>query len=322
MAKSWRLLAVLLGCALVVACQPSQPAPSPSASSSAPSSTNPASTKRTATPNPSINPATPELARSIVDDLTRKVNDAAIVRVQIDDRHVSLTYVDKTNRPVSLIWQDGAVSVVDEGTDFVVSASFDPRVFAVEKITEMFEIAALIAGSDSRQQLQITEYSDGKILLSVTTNPETTTVFFRHDGSPIWPLNYRTADGIASGLADATVGLTWVLGISISEDQLWVDAPGQEPGTTERMMRPAGLPAFKTVRNQAIDDVRFAHDRVDPVIVAQLLTQLPAELGKPGATASVLIQQQQNQKEPRMIFDVAGTKVVTDLAGKRLAPGR
>lgn len=264
----------------------------------------------------------PGRAREVVDELTRLADGAPVVRVQIDDRHATLTFIDKTNRPHTITWQDGETSIVDEGTDFVVSASFDPRVYDLDHIDQMFQLAAQLSGSDSRQQLQITEYNDGKVLMTVTTNPESTTVFFRPDATVILPLNYRTADGIADGLADATTGLTWVLAVAISSDgQLWVDAPGEQRGTTERMTRPAGLPAFKSVRSQTITDLRFQHERIDPVVIARLVNQLPVELGKPGTPVNVVIVRHPDDKEPRMTFDVGGAKIVTDLAGQRLTSG-
>lgn len=267
---------------------------------------------------PVVDLTAPGNARRAIDELTVAAAGAPVVRVRISKNRASLTYVDDLSRPESLVWTNGQITTTDEGTDFVVSSSFDPAAFNLDKVAQMFEQAAQIAKSHNRQELQISEYNHERVLMTVTTTPESATVFFRADASVIYPLDFTTYGGIRDGLREAVGTSQMVLGIGVSEKQIWVDVPGSASGTIERRLRPPAVPVISTLRSQSTKNRRFDAALVDPDVIGQLVNELPIELGKPNANVTLLIQQQSDAAEPHMVFDVGGTTVTTTLAGKRV----
>lgn len=269
------------------------------------------------TPSPMIDLTRPGAAKRAVDELCTKAGDVDIVRVKITDKAARLTYVDDWLRPVSLKWENGIITEVDEGTDTVVSSSFDPKDFNIGDVGQMFRQAGRIAGSYEHQELQITEYSDAKILMTVSTNPESMTVFFRPDASVIAPLNYLVPEGIHAGLAEAIDKAPLILGAKISAAELWVDLKAG-PAHIERRIRKNGVPAYHTQRSQQTDNEEFDPSLIDPQAiltkVQHMATVSPAH-EMPDWTVSI---KKPLDSKVELRYEVDGKVLITDLEGNEI----
>lgn len=295
-----RLAAVVVAVltALTAACSTGTPAVSPS-------------------PQPTIDLTAPGAALKATDELCAEAGDVDIVRVKITSKTARLTYVDDWQRPVSLKWDQGVITEVDEGTDTVVSSSFDPKDFNLSDVGQMFRQAGRIAGSYENQELQITEYSDAKILMTVSTNPESTTVFFRADASLIAPLNYLVPEGIRIGLDEAVGKAPLIVGAKISASEVWVDLKAG-PDAIERRIRKNGVPAYHTQRAQQTDNEEFDPNVIDPEAI---LTQV-RHMASPSASRDMQ-DWTVSLKKPldsavQLRYEVGGKVLITDLDGNEI----
>jgi hypothetical protein len=186
-------------------------------------------------------------------------------------------------------WRDGAAERVTSDTAWVGQAIFDPRDFDLSDPAALFAVAAAESGSDTGQRLHLVEYADGRVLLSVTTNPESRPVFFRADGSLVATLDFTSAAGLAEGYADVTAGHPQVLQLGLDPDSggvyaVWAAAGGG----ARRSLRMPQLPVHDSDWSLDPGLEPFDPALVRPAVLADLMARLPALAGlAPGETAGV-----------------------------------
>lgn len=268
-------------------------------------------------PTPSTELLTPGAAQKVVGELLGQIADpSSVVRLRITGDQARLTYVDEWSKPVSEIWRDGKITTQDEGTDTVVSSSFDPRDFNISDVGAMFEKSAQLCGSAENQELQITEYANSKILMTVSTTPESSTVFFRPDATVIMPLDFTSAEDVSQALTEAIGPSTRILAAGLTADQLWVDV-ASGPGTVTRRIRKTSVPVYSLQRKQSISDEPFAPSLIDAKILAEKFAAA-AESESKDFVATV--KQQKDEDQPFINFSHGGTQELTSLDGTPVKP--
>lgn len=268
-------------------------------------------------PTPSTELLTPGAAQKVVGELLGQIADpSSVVRLRITGDQARLTYVDEWSKPVSEIWRDGKITTQDEGTDTVVSSSFDPRDFNISDVGAMFEKSAQLCGSAENQELQITEYANSKILMTVSTTPESSTVFFRPDATVIMPLDFTSAEDVSQALTEAVGPSTRILAAGLTADQLWVDV-ASGPGTVTRRIRKTSVPVYSLQRKQSISDEPFAPSLIDAKILAEKFAAA-AESESKDFVATV--KQQKDEDQPFINFSHGGTQELTSLDGTPVKP--
>lgn len=268
-------------------------------------------------PTPSTELLAPGAAQKVVGELLGQIADpSSVVRLRITGDQARLTYVDEWSKPVSEIWRDGKITTQDEGTDTVVSSSFDPRDFNISDVGAMFEKSAQLCGSAENQELQITEYANSKILMTVSTTPESSTVFFRPDATVIMPLDFTSAEDVSQALTEAVGPSTRILAAGLTADQLWVDV-ASGPGTVTRRIRKTSVPVYSLQRKQSISDEPFAPSLIDAKILAEKFTAA-AESESKDFVATV--KQQEDEDQPFINFSYGGTQELTSLDGTPIKP--
>ncbi|HSN43143.1 MAG TPA: hypothetical protein VLR88_03710, partial [Propionibacteriaceae bacterium] len=271
---------VLLGLALaavVTGCGPQQVTPAPS------SSTTPSAS---ASPTVTLDLLDPGAARTVVSQLRAAAGDYGIIKVDVEATTARLAVVaDGVARTYA--WTDGVITEIESDIEYVQQATFNPDDYGFDNIATMFADAAKISGSSSNQELQIVEYNEGRVMMTVTTRPESMPVFFRADGTPIDQLDLTSAAGLDAAIADTTDGVREVLAMGYSTgDGFWVDIPGSVEGQIDRRTRAAKLPAWTATRKETTSLVPYQVSKVDPEVIATLLTVLPTRVGKDGAKPS------------------------------------
>lgn len=268
-------------------------------------------------PTPSTELLAPGAAQKVVGELLGQIADpSSVVRLRITGDQARLTYVDEWSKPVSEIWRDGKITTQDEGTDTVVSSSFDPRDFNISDVGAMFEKSAQLCGSAENQELQITEYANSKILMTVSTTPESSTVFFRPDATVIMPLDFTSAEDVSQALTEAVGPSTRILAAGLTADQLWVDV-ASGPGTVTRRIRKTSVPVYSLQRKQSISDEPFAPSLIDAKILAEKFA-VAAESESKDFVATV--KQQEDEDQPFINFSYGGTQELTSLDGTPIKP--
>lgn len=226
----------------------------------------------------------PGQARSAVNALLKASGSDHAVKVALTDTSATLTVV-RDQKPVTWQWANGVVSQVDTDiSDVQQLATFKPSDYRFDNLAGLFHQAAQVSGSTSRQQLQIVEYNQGQVLMTVTTDPETATVFFRPDATLVNTVDFATADGIAEALQDAVGSQDQVTQVAYDPRAgLSVQVPGEKQGTVDQTTRPANLPRW-TSTLKGTSYAAFDPSLVKPEVIARILTGLRTSSASPSAS--------------------------------------
>ena len=307
---------VMLGCltAVLTACVPHSPATTADQKAPTTASTQQETTSGTLLPEHDL--FTPGLAQQVVAELVAAAEWRPVVKVTISREQARLTYVETGNRPRSVLWLAGKITPSDDGADLVAATGFDPQRFNLSDIAALFRKAAEVTGERNRQELHITEYDHGEALMTVTTTPESSTVFFTADGELIPRLDYTSNADIAIALADVTVNRLLVVAVGVDGGQrIWVDVVAT-PGVVERRIRPANVPMYLARRRETPSGTQFTHDQIRPEVLGLLLRTGPGLVDQPPQSAVTLeVHQPADASAPQITLTVNGAELETDLAG-------
>lgn len=261
------LLAAAGGLVALTACQPrptatTSPTPAPS--------------------SPTVDWSAPGRAREGFDALCAAAGSRTLVKAQVSESalQVAVLVGPKADKVETWAWRDGRPQLVDGDTQNVGQARFTLDDFNLSDVRGLLTLAGVVAGSARQQELQVVEYSGGKVLMTVTTQPESRAVFFRPDGTLIRPLDYAWPQDLRDGLADALVGFQRVTAIGLTPGLgLWAELA--QPPSILRQVRPERTPARSETRTEGSALANFAFDPslLDPGLLVTLATKLGA--GRP-----------------------------------------
>ena len=239
------------------------------------------SASASATPAPLTAPGA---ARTAIDELMAAAGSHQAVKVDITPTEASLSIV-RNGKAYTWAWTHGVVGPAQSDIADVNQASFDPSTFNIDNVGELFQVAADISGSHQNQELQIVEYNQGQVLMTVTTNPESATVFFRPDGTVVHTLDFSTAAGISEALRDCLGTATEAGAIGYNPGSgLYVDLPGSQPGVIDVVTRPKSLPRWAASEKGQLPQA-FEVSLVQPAVIARIV-QL-ASIGAPVSPSAV-----------------------------------
>ncbi len=262
----------------------------------------------------------PGQARIMVRKLIAKAGSADLIQVEITREWAAITVV-KDNLPETWAWRDSSIKKVDSDVAYVQQKIFTIDDFNVNDVGGLFRSAAGISGSDSSQQLQIVDSSAGEVFMSVSTNPESRTVFFKPDGSLLPTLDFNTESGVAGGLDDVTGPRVTALAIGIQSNLgAWLDFPGST-STTIRRLRTATVPVTINERSQRPDLPLFSVPRVRAEAIWRVLSAARQRGDFDGNTRwEVTIDDRARLGTPHLYFTIGTTTLETDLEGEPITP--
>ncbi len=302
-------------------CSPVNPDGSPSGNVSesvAIATPTPSHISASETPAP-ISLLTPGVARQAVNELSDYSARYPVIKLDLTAEAARMTVlVDQ--RPVEYSWINGQISQTRTSMEYFGQASFNPADFAFDGLEEIFSIAASISGSDHAQELQMVEYNESQILMSVTTQPETRPVFFRPDGSLISTLNFAQVPDLTEGINDVCVEPSEVTEIAYSPKiGLWADYPHQNSTTVTRRTRPADLPVWTAPRKGTDTSHTFSCRLVQARVIAGLARFVDGvDPNADNPDFSFRIAYSADYEKPVITYNANGETVVADLAGRRL----
>lgn len=281
------------------------PAPTSTASQASPGSA----------PDPAYDLTRPGRARQVIGFLRHASGDRPVLRIEVTAAAANLTYLTEDDKAETIGYANGAISHLDSTIKYIDQARFDPDDFAFDDVAALFETAAEVSGSNQDQDLQINEYDHGNVLMTVTTTPESSTVFFRDDGSVINELDLTRAADIAEALADTVQDSPQVLSVTIKADALSVRVRTDE-ATVEERTRRAGLPTIVSTIKNSDKNPSFDSSLISPGTIARLIAQTAGQGGRsPAPDVTVTINVESGRTEPLMRFQAGGTEIVTDMSG-------
>lgn len=281
----------------------------------------PTSTPTTAS-SPTSTPADPDFtepgtAASMVNSLLTDAGSRQALMVEITEDSVQVSVLSADGKPVTWAHRDGKSAEVPSDLAYVDQATFDVSKFNTSDIGGLFRAAASMSGSEEHQSLTIVDYSGGEVVMSVSTLPESRTVFFNANGALLDVLNFDAPGGIASGIKEA-VGLQLsVYSVTVQSEQgAWADYPGDEEGTTVRRTRTAKVPVTTNIRNETPDLPVFVSARIRSDAVWKVVDAVRGTSDVPeDAKWSVVIEDREKTGVPRMYFTIGSKSVTIDLNG-------
>jgi hypothetical protein len=299
-------LAGLAGCSATTSRPSASPAPSRASSSSS---------------VPLRDFTKPGEATAVINELVTAAGTINAIKVEISVHDASLSIVTGMTAK-TWAWRNGKIEVVESDTQFVGQKIFDPRDFDVSDLAGMFARAAKLAKSDSGQQLQIVEYADRTVYMTVTTNPESLTVFFRQNGTLVSQVDLTTLAGLQEAYNDV-VGdkkLVNALGILPNQGGMYVDVEVLD--TIVRTVRQPRLPVRTATRRETTTLVPFDPALVKPAVIASSLANISGKSDNqtPAPGWSLVVDSRDKTPEPRMYFTVGGTQTVLTLDGVDVTP--
>ncbi|MFV0451057.1 MAG: hypothetical protein ACK5LS_02255 [Propioniciclava sp.] len=229
---------------LLSGCSPQARAPQPTRS--------PTSAAPTPRPTPTDDPdfTQPGVARSMVDTLMDAAGATDAVMVAIA-RHEIRVAVVTDGAIETWAYRDGRVGTVESDIVDVAQAAFTPGDYALDDIGSLFRAAHAVAGSNASQELQIVDYSGGVVAMTVTTTPESRTVFFTPDGRLVPTLDPTTEWGISDAYAEALGDRMSATQVVFSSDEgAYLQTTDAEAGTITRYQRAPRTPLLITTRTE------------------------------------------------------------------------
>jgi hypothetical protein len=259
----------------------------------------------------------PGLAADTVDSLLTEAGSRRLLMVEITQDSVQVSVLAADGKPVTWAHRDGKSEAVPSDLAYVDQATFDISAFSISDVGALFRAAAAMSGSDEHQSLTIVDYSGGQVMMSVSTLPESRTVFFNPDGSLLDLLNFDTRGGVAEGITEATAHRLSLYSVTVQSDQgVWADYPGDEDGVTVRRTRTAKVPVTANIRNQTTDLPVFLGARIHSDAIWKVVDSVRGTEAIPEDTKwNVVIDDRERTGNPRMYFSVGAKNLVTDLNG-------
>ena len=253
----------------------------------------------------------------MVDSLVTQAGSTRALMVEITGKSVQVSVLSAEGKPVTWAHREGKSAEVPSDLAYVDQATFDASAFNLSDIGGLFRAAASQSGSEEDQRLTIVDYSGGEVMMSVSTFPESRTVFFNPDGSLVDVLNFDAPGGIENGITE-TLGLQLtVYSVTVQSDEgAWADYPGDEEGTTVRRTRTAKVPVTTNTRKETPDLPVFVAAGIRPDAVWSVVDAVRGTGDVPEDAAwSVMIDDRERTGVPRMYFTVGPQSVTTDLDG-------
>ncbi|MFT3970788.1 MAG: hypothetical protein QM695_11055 [Micropruina sp.] len=262
----------------------------------------------------------PGQARAMIRRLIAKAGTQRLIQVEVTKGWAAITVV-KDDQAETWAWRDNTIKQVDTDVAYVQQTVFSIDDFNINDVGALFRASAGISGSESSQELQIVDSSAGEVFMSVSTVPESRTVFFYPDGSLLPTLDFNTEGGIQRGLADVIGTRTTAIAVGVQSTLgTWVDSPGSVT-TTIRRLRTSTVPVTINERSQKPDLPPFNVTRVKAAAIWRVLADARTKGNFDAGTRwQVAIDDRARTGVPRMYFTIGTTSTTTDLDGHAITP--
>lgn len=259
----------------------------------------------------------PGVARTVVDQLMDAAGADQAVLVSVTEHEATVAVV-KNGAAETWGYRGGRIAPVRSDVNYVAQAFFDPDDFALDDVGALFRAGMAVSGSDAGQELSIVDYSGGYVAMTVTTNPESRTVFFNPDGTLLPTLEFSSAEGLAQGYREVVGDRMLALQLRFGSDVgVTVDSAGTGVGTTTRRQRAARTPVIVTTRNEQPTLPAFNPQRVDPAVVWSVVReQWLSGTFTYDQPWSCTADDRAGTGTPRLYFQLGAATFSTDLAGR------
>ena len=307
------MVVLLAGCAST-----SDPAPSPTPSVAISVSATP---DANVTPTPTVAfpipmSVTQDLATGGAKQIVRRMmeitNNRPALKLDVSTSEVTLTVLDTTQKPFTLRWRANQITPADSDIQYLGQTTFRPTDYPLGNINDLFDTATRMGATGMEKIMQIVEQRSGEVYLTVTTIPETKTVFFEKDGTPVRNLGYTSVADLTDGLAAVIAGSRAATQIGFGPNTgYWIDLPANN-GITERRIRSAALPVYTTRIKEASSLTPFDPTQLDALVLARSIQKFNSGSK---AECKIEVDNRYRRKTPIIRYDCSGRVHFTDPDG-------
>lgn len=249
----------------------------------------------------------------MVAELHRVSGELPALKLDITADVATLTVLTPEGTVRSYKWRDGVVSHADSDVQYLSQTTFDPFLFPLHDVPRLLDVASLISGSSNNQVLQMVEFRPGDVYLSITTMPESSTVFFNRDGTAVTSLGGLSVEDIGAGLREVTGSTQVVLAAGYSpQTGYWADVP-KTGGIVERRTRVGGLPMFSAQRTQTLGITPYDPGLLNPAAIAMAIGSYRTN---PETSCSFEVDNRHGRVQPVVTYNCDGTVHHSDLDGQ------
>ena len=251
-------------------------------------------------------------AKQIVRRMMEITNNRPALKLDVSASEVTLTVLDTTQKPFTLRWRANQIAPAESDIQYLGQTTFRPTDYPLGNISELFDIATRMGATSTEKVLQVVEQRSGEVYLTVTTTPETKTVFFEKDGTAVRNLGYTSVADLTDGLAAVIAGSRAATQIGFGPNTgYWIDLPANN-GITERRIRSAALPVYTTRLKETSSLTPF-----DPIQLNALVLARSIQKFNHGSKAECRIEvdNRYRRKTPIIRYDCSGRVHFTDPDG-------
>lgn len=252
-------------------------------------------------------------ADEVVTELHRVAGGLPVLKVDVTADAATLSALLPDLSVTTYQWRDGAISRVDSDVQYFEQATFDPGDFPLDSVGRMFDIADL-RGVRGDLVLQIVDYREGQVLMTVTSRPETQTVFFRPDGTAVAVLGMTSVADISSGIHEVIGENVEAYRVGFNATRgYWADLPDAESGVVLSRARVGAVPVFETRRNDSPTLATFDPSLIQPAALAMAVAQFQTT---PEEQCDVVIDMSLQRSAPVARVECQGNVHYADLEGR------
>ena len=285
----------------------------------APGTTPTASAPRTPTasaPASVLDLTEPGVARRIVDGILDAAGTERAIMLSVTATEATVAIVNDEGAAETWGYRNGVTGPVQSDVNYVSQASFAPDQFDLSDVGALFRAGLAVSGSDEGQTLTIVDYSAGLVAMTVTTVPESRTVFFLPDGALLPTLDFTTAAGLTEAYDLVVGGRYAATAVGFGSDGVYVDTTTSPEGAVMRRQRSARTPVIVTTRAETSSLAAFNPATVKPAVVLAVVERAHAA-GEFTYDEPWLCEADDRDQTgvARLHCRLGTTVVVTDLAG-------
>lgn len=312
---------VLSGCTSLSPAQSTSPQ-SPAATASPSPSASPSQITPTASPSPDsafpiafpvTDPLTGGSAGEVVAKLQEVSGGLPVLKVDLTAKKASLTVLRPDKSVQSYRWEANEITRVDSDLQYLDQATFNPSEYPLDSLGRMFDIADL-RGVRGELVLQVVEYREGQVVMTVTSRPESKTVFFLKDGSAVASLGLTSVADIATGVKEVIADTPEVYAVTLSPTLGYgADLPDGQEGVVLNRTRPTDMPVFETRRTESPGNALFDPALIKPEGLAKAIARSQSA---PDQACTVTIDMSLQRSAPVAKLECGGETHYADMDGR------
>ena len=251
-------------------------------------------------------------AKQIVRRMMEITNNRPALKLDVSASEVTLTVLETNQKPFTLRWRANQIAPAESDIQYLGQTTFRPTDYPLGNISELFDIATRMGATSTEKVLQVVEQRSGEVYLTVTTTPETKTVFFEKDGTAVRNLGYTSVADLTDGLAAVIAGSRAATQIGFGPNTgYWIDLPANN-GITERRIRSAALPVYTTRLKETSSLTPFDPIQLNALVLARSIQKFNPDSK---TECRIEVDNRYRRKTPIIRYDCGGKVHFTDPDG-------